>query len=235
MKQEDPNKVKDFYDQFSVKQVKTGANIRHWFILNELKKLGLNSTSAVLEIGCGVGTLTKLVSKIASKGSIVATDISPESIAIAKKDNNPYGNIEYVVSDMTNFSHALKFDFVILADVLEHIPVEQHPNLFKEISNQVHERSLIAINIPHPDSLDWVRSNRPELLQIIDQSLRADILLQNMYVNNLRLVSFNSYALFYEKPDYQFLILKPQSAYREHPFKSKLDLLIQRIKYHILT
>lgn len=39
----------------------------------------------MLEIGCGVGTLTELLSQYITRGSMVAVDISTESVEIARK------------------------------------------------------------------------------------------------------------------------------------------------------
>ena len=77
--------VRGWYNNFSKNQTETGVNIRHYKIMNELIKSGLRKDSVVLEVGCGVGTLTVLLNKFLSKGKLVATDISDESIEKAKK------------------------------------------------------------------------------------------------------------------------------------------------------
>ena len=98
--------------------------------MNELIKSGLRKDSVVLEVGCGVGTLTVLLNKFLSKGKLVATDISDESIEKAKKRIPNSNKIDFFVTDMKDFSYSQKFDFIVLPDVLEHIPIDQHKELF---------------------------------------------------------------------------------------------------------
>lgn len=201
--------VADFYDQFSEKQLKTGINSRHRSILKKLKAAGLKPNHNVLEIGCGVGTLTHLLGGYVTN-KITAADISPESIEVAKKFNKKYSQITYVVSDMSDFTWKDKFDFIVLPDVLEHIPVEQHKNLFKVLRSVMHQDSQICIHIPHPYYIEWVRKNEPSKLQVIDQPLYTNELLNNVYENDLYLHSLLSYSLSKEPEDYQWIILKPQ-------------------------
>ena len=220
-----------FYDRFNTVDLqKIGVNIRHRTILKNLIKSGLKNNANVLEIGCGIGTVTQLISKYLSHGKIVAVDISPESIETAKQLNKSLNNIEFLVSDMSNFHHRTKFDFVVLPDVLEHIPVENHKTLFKTIREHIHIDSTIFINIPNPPYLRWVHKNRPELLQIIDQPLSTQELLNNVYPNDLYLHSLNVYSLAFEEGDYQLIILKPNKELGKVTKISKSKLRAMEIK-----
>ncbi|MBC7125402.1 MAG: methyltransferase domain-containing protein, partial [Bacteroidales bacterium] len=87
-----------FYDEFSDKQVKTGKNLRHYTLANILKKKGIGKANSVLEIGCGIGTLTDLIVSIATKAEITALDISPKNIEIAK-GRIKSGRVKFMVSD----------------------------------------------------------------------------------------------------------------------------------------
>jgi trans-aconitate 2-methyltransferase len=203
--------VSDYYDQMWAdleKQNKAGINSRHRTILNKLKKVGLKKDSTVLEIGCGIGTLSGLIAKQVSKGFIVAADISPESIEFARSKYKDKKNMEFVVSDMTNFSHQRKFDFIVLPDVLEHIPVDAHDNIFATIKNLIHQDSIIFINIPNPKSLEWFHKNQPEVLQIIDQPIYTDRLLSTAHKHGFYMFNLETYSLYYNEPDYQNIIFK---------------------------
>jgi cyclopropane fatty-acyl-phospholipid synthase-like methyltransferase len=163
--------VKEYYDTFKEHQKQLGINIRHRTIFKNLKSAGLKPNSNVLEIGCGIGTVSNLILKYITEGSFVGLDISPESINMAKNFNAFHKNAEFMVNDMSNFTHKTKFDFVVFPDVLEHIPVEQHANIFETVSKLTTPDAVILINIPEPNYLNWVRENDPKKLQIIDQSL----------------------------------------------------------------
>lgn len=231
------SEIQKWYNTYSTKQVNIGTNLRHYSIFNSLTKAGLKRNHNVLEIGCGIGTLTKLIAKYVKKGSLVATDISDESIEIAKKRiSNTKNNIELLVSDMTTFSHSKKFDFVVLPDVLEHIPIEQHNNLFKIIAAHTHDNSIILINIPHPKALDYLRIHSPEKLQVIDQSISAKQLMDTAYLHDFELINYKSYSIFNKENDYALITYKKNTAIKLNPLAQKTIIyrkLIARIKYYL--
>ncbi|MEJ0080478.1 MAG: class I SAM-dependent methyltransferase [Puia sp.] len=76
----------EFYDDFIGYQVKSGINDRIYLLYKRLCKSGINTNSNILEIGCGVGMMTYLISRKVRNGRIEATDISTQSIAYAKSN-----------------------------------------------------------------------------------------------------------------------------------------------------
>jgi cyclopropane fatty-acyl-phospholipid synthase-like methyltransferase len=216
--------VEDFYNTFKEHQKKLGINIRHRTIFKNLKQAGLTPASNVLEVGCGIGTVSSLILKFLSTGKFVGADISSESIALAKKMCAGYKHAEFIVSDMSSFTHALRFDFVVLPDVLEHIPVDQHSNLFRVLSTVTTADAVVLINIPEPNCLDWIREHHPETLQIIDQSLSMQEILNNAYPHGFKLFSMNSYSLQYREPDYTSIVLKRNMKPEKYNLKNKLRL-----------
>ncbi len=227
--------VKEWYNKFSTNQIKTSVNLRHYTVFNQIIKSGLKRNSKVLEIGCGIGTLTGLIYKFVKNGHIVAADISDESIKIAKGRIGESHRIEYMVTDMTDFKYTHMFDYIILPDVMEHIPVEQHYNLFKVIAGYMHTSSKIIINIPHPKAIEYLQKVSPEKLQIIDQALSADKLINDAYASQLMLLNYNSYSIFSLENDYAFIIFQLNQEIKLHE-KTKIQIIIRkqinRIKYY---
>jgi len=209
-KKPDRQSIAAFYNQFTSEQLRVGVNIRHRTILRHLKRAGLRRDSSVLEIGCGIGALTGLIGGYCRSGSVLAVDISPEAIEIARQRNRRLPRVQFMISDMSDFSSTKKFDFVVLPDVLEHIPLASHRAFFKTLRKYLHPGSTVAINIPDPYGLEWFRKHQPEKLQIIDQSLYTDQLLKNIYANGLFLEKLVRYALHSQEPDYQWLLVKPR-------------------------
>lgn len=216
--------VEEFYNSFKEHQKKLGVNIRHRTIFKNLKKAGLKPESNVLEVGCGIGTVSSLIISYIKSGNFVGVDISKESIELAQKLYANYKNAEFIVNDMAEFTHKLKFDVVVLPDVLEHIPVEQHNNLFKVLSQVTTSDAVVLINIPEPNCLNWARKHHPEKLQIIDQSLSMQDLLNNTYPHGFKLFSMNSYCLQYTEPDYTCVVLKKNMEKDNYQIKNKLVL-----------
>lgn len=222
--------VKEYYDDFKNHQKKLGINIRHRTILKNLKNLGLQPNSNVLEIGCGIGTVSHLILKVITQGSFVGLDISSESIKLAQQFNAFHKKAEFMVNDMSNFTHKTKFDFVVFPDVLEHIPVEQHANIFKTISELTTPNATVLINIPEPHTLDWHRKNVPNSLQIIDQALSMKDLCNNSYPFGFYLFSMSPYSLQYQEEDYLSIALKKEFIREKLNKKSKINLSIDNYK-----
>jgi 2-polyprenyl-3-methyl-5-hydroxy-6-metoxy-1,4-benzoquinol methylase len=204
--------IKEFYDNDTRQKFHIRNNLRHYIVISKLIELGLNSRSKVLEIGCGNGGVTRLIADVASKGKVTAVDISPECVNAAKSNLKSYNNIEYVVSDMSDYSSAEKVDFIVLPDVLEHIPIDQHGNLFRVMRSVLDINGIIFVHIPEPKFLEWQIKTMPEALQIIDQPLHADSITSVAYPNGLYLRELKSYCMYRENEDYQYMVFTRRDA-----------------------
>jgi trans-aconitate 2-methyltransferase len=229
------NSVAGFYDDFSKNQLKTGITIRHYSILNKLKKAGLRKDHVVLEIGCGIGTLTGLLGKFVSNGKVTALDISPESVQIARKRCIGQKHISFGVSDMSDFESQEKFDFVVFPDVLEHIPVEHHANIFKRVAKALKANGKIAIHIPDPLQLDFIRKTIPQSLQIIDQSLYIQDFIANTDNCNLMLDVYERYCLYSQYPDYNWVVFSSLQSIPNNPIRNKALLKLKQLYWKFFT
>ncbi len=209
----DNHEISDFYDDFSERQYKTGANERLISLYKRMLKAGLSNNSIVLELGCGVGIFTKLISKTVKNGKIEAVDLSPKSIEIAKKlSKNP--KIQFETADVVKYQPKNKdFDFITLMDVIEHIPLEFHPELFRNLSENSTEKTLIAINIPNPAYIEYVRKTAPETLQVVDQSVELSEILSNAEKNGLEIIFYEKYSIW-QKEDYDFMLLRKKKDFK---------------------
>jgi trans-aconitate 2-methyltransferase len=220
--------VENYYNQYVDHQKKIGVSNRHRIIFKSLKKLGLRTDSNVLEVGCGIGTVSSLIIKNITKGNFVGVDISSESIAFAR-NFNPQSNASFIVSDMSDFTSDKKFDFIVFPDVLEHIPVEQHPDLFRCVAKVCSDNAIVLINIPEPNALNWIRVNTPEKLQIIDQSLSIQELINNVYSAGFFVQSIEPYAIHTNVPNYLKIVLLRNPVVSSFNYNSKISKLWQNI------
>ena len=227
---EEQDKVVRFYDKFAEKQEKTGINSRHLSILDKAKQAGLASNHRVLEVGCGIGTVSHLLATQVPQGKVLAVDISPESIEKARMLWKKQGNLKFDVSDMSDFNlPGETFDFFVFPDVLEHIPVAQHARLFENIQRHAHADSVVLIHIPAPRYLEWMIGNQPEKLQVIDQPLDTGVLVQTLGAAGFYLEKMETYALFFEEKDYQYFVFRAKKPVQQSTEKSKWQVLKERI------
>lgn len=231
---EEKDKVVSFYDQYVDKQEKTGINSRHLSILDKLRKAGLSSHHRVLEIGCGIGTVSHLIAKKTTKGEVLAVDISPESIQKAKTLWKDQKNLSFEVSDMRGFEKPDQtFDFFVFPDVLEHIPVDQHDAIFETVKRHANPQSVIFIHIPAPRFLEWMIKNEPQKLQVIDQPLDSGQLIQTVGKHGFYLDKMETYGVFYKEKDYQYFIFRNKNPLEETHLRSKVSVFWERLKTKI--
>ncbi|WP_194777372.1 class I SAM-dependent methyltransferase [Pararhodonellum marinum] len=227
---EEKEKIVSYYDQFSDKQEKTMVNSRHLHILDKLVQAGLNSHHRVLEVGCGIGTVSQLIAKKVKNGQVLALDISPRSIEKAKALWNSQGNLQFEVSDMQDFSkEGVKYDFFVFPDVLEHIPVDQHFRLFETVKRHAHQDSVIFIHIPAPRFLAYMIENEPEKLQVIDQALDSGELTKTITANGFYLEKMETYPVFFEEKDYQYFVFKSQNRLEKTTPRNKWVVFKERL------
>lgn len=231
---EDKDKVVSFYDQFAETQEKTGINSRHLNILDKVKAAGLNANHSILEVGCGIGTVSHLLAAQVKQGEVLAVDISPESIAKARELWKDQSNLKFEVSDMSDFDMKRKtFDFFVFPDVLEHIPVDQHDLLFRNIHKHSHLDSVIFIHIPAPRYLQWMIENEPEKLQVIDQPLDSGDLIKSITSNGFYLEKMETYPIFFEEKDYQYFVFRATKPLVESTPRNKWEVLKERISIRL--
>lgn len=204
----------EFYDNFIESQIKTGINDRIHGLYRRMCKIGLHTNSTVLEIGCGIGTLTYLLTRKIKKGRIEATDISPKSIEFIKK-NLSAPNLFTYAGNILNLKPQFKaFDYILLFDVIEHIPIEDHAALFAKVSQWMYDDSYLLINIPNPAYILFDQKNNPSVLQETDQPVFINQLAAVLEKVNLDLVELETYSVWV-KNDYQFIIVKKRKDFEE--------------------
>ncbi|NVJ84812.1 MAG: class I SAM-dependent methyltransferase [Algoriphagus sp.] len=232
--EENENKVVSFYDQFAEKQEKTGINSRHLSILDKVVSAGLQAHQRVLEVGCGIGTVSSLLARQVTKGEVLAVDISPESIQKAQNLWKDQSNLKFEVSDMSDFDKGDQtFDFFVFPDVLEHIPVDQHQALFQTIKKHSHADSVVFVHIPAPRYLKWMIENEPEKLQVIDQPLDSGDLIKSLTFAGFYLEKMETYSVFYQEKDYQYFVFRSSQPLQKSTPLSKWEVLKERIRIRL--
>lgn len=231
--------IENYYDDFFTKSINQIVNERHIKLVSLLKNNGLKHDSQILELGCGSGTCTKLISKkLRTNGAIEAIDISSKTIEYLNSKNKA-SNISYFQGDITNYQPKLKeINFILLFDIIEHIPLDKHEILFTHLAKISNIDTKILINIPNPDCTIYDRKHQPELLQLIDETIYLPFIAQLVDKNDLKISHFEELNIWAKK-DYHFYVIEHKKEFieiklqHERSFSEKLFNKFKRIYYSI--
>ncbi|HBI16903.1 MAG: Methyltransferase type 12 [Candidatus Moranbacteria bacterium GW2011_GWF2_34_56] len=117
---------------------------RNWYYYKNLKSLYkqlIPKQSSVLEIGCGTGDLISET----DASQAVGIDISPEMIKIAQQKHSQIHFEDVTVED---FKTNLEFDYIFLADVIEHL--EDIPSTIQSIEKICSKNTKIIFTYANP-------------------------------------------------------------------------------------
>lgn len=88
-----------------------------------LRHLPLNCQDA-LEIGCGTGAFARLLAKRSQ--NVLALDLSPEMIRIARENSTKFPNIEFELADVRDRAFSAEsFDCIATIATLHHLPFRE--------------------------------------------------------------------------------------------------------------
>lgn len=110
--------------------------------LNKIIEKEIKNKDTLLDIGCGNGYLTKKLSKSFDK--TIAIDNSESGIEQAKK--NYSGDINFILSDLSNLNIKEKLNCITLIEVIEHL--YSPDSLLREINKFCDKNTKIIISTP---------------------------------------------------------------------------------------
>jgi trans-aconitate 2-methyltransferase len=220
------DEVKNFYNKFAKESLAedfTKFNKRQYSIKKLIDQFA-KKNSSILEIGCGAGIITKHLLTYADK--LIALDISSKNIEISQKYvNSP--RVSFFAADVLNnkldFIQNQKFDLILMADVIEHIPKESHANLFKIIEEKLNINGLFILSYPSPEYQQYLLKNKPEIMQIIDQEIELSEITSK---TNLKTIYF-SYKNIWSESQYIHMVLKKNIIYSNATAKENILNLIR--------
>jgi 2-polyprenyl-3-methyl-5-hydroxy-6-metoxy-1,4-benzoquinol methylase len=95
--------------------------VARYFDLANSVGIDLNLDQTVLELGCGVGRITKSLSEKFLK--VIALDISPGNIEMAKRNLTAISNVEFIqVSSLETITELPRFGHLVSVITLQHNP-----------------------------------------------------------------------------------------------------------------
>ncbi|HWY80294.1 MAG TPA: class I SAM-dependent methyltransferase [Candidatus Sulfotelmatobacter sp.] len=135
------DKYAENYDEGHVKAVAMSGFKPSYFheyklkeMVNFLKAEGYaDKPLKLLDFGCGTGSSVKYIRKYLPKIAIWGTDVSTESIKVAKRNNRGVKNVTFAPFDGEHIPFKEKFDIIFIANVFHHIRRDKHDKVIKNI------------------------------------------------------------------------------------------------------
>ncbi|HEX8197482.1 MAG TPA: class I SAM-dependent methyltransferase [Pyrinomonadaceae bacterium] len=91
----------------------------HRYLINQIPE----QCRHILEIGCGTGEFSRLLAQRAER--VLAIDLSPQMIRLAKARSKSYPNIDFIEGDaMTYQLQDNRFDCIATLTTIHHLPTE---------------------------------------------------------------------------------------------------------------
>lgn len=204
----------DFYDDRAEEHIKIGINMRHYSLFKRMVNAGLKPHHDVLEVGCGIGRLTKLISRYLKDGIITGVDISPRSIEYAR-EILPDSTALFCV-DIQDFTSEKGYDFVVLADVLEHLPEESLSNVLQKLTGLLKMGGKLMVHIPTVEHIQLLKNKFPDKLQIIENEICPSQLINMVAGFELEVVSLEKYGLYTSGRDAVWIVFQKKGALYQH-------------------
>jgi SAM-dependent methyltransferase len=112
--------------------------------LLDCRSIALSKESKVLELGCGVGRITKALAS--DFRNVTAVDISPGNLRIAKMELSSLPNVDFVLADALTSLERIPIDFDVFLSVitLQHNPPEIQRIFLKEMLSKLKKKGSVA-------------------------------------------------------------------------------------------
>lgn len=183
--------MKSFYDNIYSSRIfelrHPGDTLKDEIIFDEILKVNNKSDAKILDIGCGMGHTSILLSRISHR--LIGIDVSFEGVRVAKEKVK----CDFMVSDSTRLPFKNEyFDIIVMKDILEH--VENDSQAIKEVYRVLKMDGLLILYVPY--SLDDAITFESIVKKIsgysIDDNIghlrRYDIIILKDLLNNFEII-----------------------------------------------
>jgi SAM-dependent methyltransferase len=199
--------ARNFYNHFAERLIfQRGINHARYQFVDELAHRMIKPHHSVLDLGCGIGTTSVIISAYCKE--VVAVDFAARLLEIADKREN----IRYDCCDIAHINFERTFDFICLFDVLEHIETTEVPDVFKAIIKHMSAETNLLVIIPYWKYLDYKKIHYPETIQIIDNSISLRDLILWAQHYSLEIMHYKVLTLFHAS-DYTYIQMKQDTSY----------------------
>ncbi len=119
----------------------------HWMIYESFIDQFCIKDGDVLDVGCGSGNTTALLSVVFPYNKVTAIDMDKSTIKFAKKFNQQ-NNINFNHSSLENFKDE-KFDYIFACEILEHMTYDKQKFFIEKCLSLLKKDGLLFLTTPN--------------------------------------------------------------------------------------
>jgi len=170
-------KVVNYYNEHTRFKINDFASVspRIEAAWGSLIKYAPQSPKRILEVGCGVGSISHRMKKHWPDSQVYGLDISTESIEMAKKLFSREG-LFYLCGTLTKDRFDDGFDFIVFMDVYEHISIYDRDEVHSSLSTLLNNKGRIFLSVPTPHNLKWSDKYKPHTMQPVDEHISFEVI-----------------------------------------------------------
>jgi cyclopropane fatty-acyl-phospholipid synthase-like methyltransferase len=180
----------------------------------------------ILEVGCGVGSISSRMHKRWPDAIITGIDISTLSVQIANKlfaDER----LNFKESILTPDTFDEQFDLIIFMDVYEHIAVNDRPDVHAAIAKILRNKGKVILTVPTPHNLKWSLVNKPETMQPVDEHISYEVIGKLAADTSTEVILYQLKNVW-NVGDYAHIVLEKNNDFEAAFFKPKPVTASQR-------
>jgi SAM-dependent methyltransferase len=165
-----------YFDEYKIREMQA--------VISKNRRLA--GAFKILNFGCGIGKSEQFIAQYFPASSIFSTDVSSESIRIARERNRALANVTFAVSDGSTIPFEDSCDLILCAGVFHHIPQEQRQSILANLGEKLSPGGILFIFEHNP----W----NPLTRRIVDScplDVNAHLVSAPDLVQILRLAGFN--------------------------------------------
>jgi 2-polyprenyl-3-methyl-5-hydroxy-6-metoxy-1,4-benzoquinol methylase len=120
----------------------------------------LRKHHSVIDVGCGKGMGSVLLSKFAN--TVVGADFDRDLLSFNEKEFSKVNNLSFKHLDLMNVDkiHCAQYDVVVSMDVIEHFPQKDIPIVVKNYASLIKEGGFAVIGTPSIASRPYASQRR---------------------------------------------------------------------------
>lgn len=190
------------------------------------------SSQSLLDIGCGIGQSSFTFRRERPWLNVLGIDISSRRIECARR---LFGEekLRFEVSDMSSRPAASLFHVVTMLDVYEHVPPSARQSFHDTLARCLSDEGTVVMTFPSTLHQNYLRRQRPEELQVVDETVfLSDI--SNLATDLQGELVLFEFVSIWNTNDYVHAVITRNPAYgpieRNSAARSRFSSLLSRVR-----